>query len=968
MAISTGDVSGCLEVIEFDGNYDEDIHNAFRSKAEEEWTDGLSYSEWFRDHYRLTAEEEQKRLNHEEMPESFIEKYMRRYYFRTPFLHHEKKPNTADQLIDAIKEKKLIKVRCIRCGRIFYIDEESFRCVKWQRCLKVECDKSLVEQRKVDYSHSLYQWDATNTALQVMDAQLAKVEDITTPLTYYNSLMDQVYKIKVAYISDIHLMHHCSGAYWRGKPYNYYWDESFFSGYWETGENPGEEWKKFISTVCRNLYQSSEHADILLFNGDIAQNPEAAVAFFREFIKQYIYKRFLDFTETMHDYKWFVRTYLKKENGEYIRNAVCPKEERLERIEKYIQALYRKLTDECGFDMDLFYRYRDRYCYSHSSKISVWSGYKNTKGYKKQNLSEEHEIQTEQILGLLDKCEDMAEKYRNSIDRFYEWIENGIQAVKRYEERYGMSVEDINVSAFATKWNLRDDYEVNAYYILGNHEYIAFPDIQRGVEFYKKHLEPLGIRVLQNEMDVPDNRVVIYGGTGFAKYNPYHNADTLVCSPSFTREAEIQETEKFETGYQAALEYAKKNKMVFLCASHYPVDSCLNNHYDAETVYFSGHNHRNEYVHTETQVLYADNQIGYDNYRIYFKIAKIGTQINPYYNLQDGLYETSIETYMEFYRYLGENIGNGAVLYKKCDGIKSILYMIKHKGYYGFFIVNSEGPTKGIFIVNGGKIKRITGSTDLNWICENFDTVLMKYLQMLAPLRTFQEKISRELKELGLSGKIHGTIVDIDVFHHVMINLSDGTVTCYFSPEFGLVQKLDTFEDVIKSLEDNGSRLTVDKDLYAAKKQGGNCLLAQITGEYLITDQEESEGPVESENPLQTVSISDGAYGVSRRVNPLQRLFEGKVLRDFDLRLTETKQESYRKTLFAGKKFCYEGIEYETVEDDGSDMITAREIMTSSKSKSTEVAVADTRVFSVVDLKAKISSQGMANWDTCWIE
>ena len=49
--------------------------------------------------------------------------------------------------------------------------------------------------------------------------------------------------------------------------------------------------------------------------------------------------------------------------------------------------------------------------------------------------------------------------------------------------------------------------------ILGNHEYVGFPDVDAAVAFYKESLEPLGYAVLQNEC-IEDDRCVIYGGHG----------------------------------------------------------------------------------------------------------------------------------------------------------------------------------------------------------------------------------------------------------------------------------------------------------------------------------------------------------------------------------------------------------------------------------------------------------------------
>lgn len=940
MAVRAGDTSGCLEVIEFEHSYQEDIYKSFRPEAEKLWAGDLQQYDWLRKQYDLSNEEVHKCLDKEEMPESFIEKYMANCYFEPPFLYHKKTPDTRCELNEAFKEKKLIKVCCTRCGRIFFTDEKSFTCVKWQRCLKVECDKSTVIQREVDYTQSMYQWDEESAALQVLNTHLAKVEDITNPLPYYNSSMRNAPKVKVAYISDMHLLHHM-------KMY----------------ENDSE---KLLKTVSHNLYQSSKGADILLFNGDIASTPFLVLMFFQELIKQYAYAEFKQFLKYLNYYKRIALRYLKKENGQYKLAAKCPTESKLESIEKYIQFLYEKISAEYGFDEKAFIKYRNRY-YSSCSLELAFSMYKKTNGYKKQRIIKIKEVQIEQRILEIKEYEEIARKYQAEIERFYSGIEIEIQNISRFEEKYGLSVLDINITAFKRKYNLKYDYGVTAYVVLGNHEFIDFPNIQSGVNFYKDALSKMGIQVLFNEYACFDNHLLIYGGTGFAKYSQQYNANNVVCCTGFTREDEIKETEDFEKGYKEALAYAKENDLVFICASHYPVDSCLNNRYDVETIYFTGHNHRNEYVLKENKALYADNQIGYDNPQIRFKITELGMISNPYSTLQDGLYETTIETYLKFYRYLGENVGEGAALYKKCDGIVSKLYVVKHKGYYGFFVVTSAGNTKGIFIANGGKLKKITNSTDLCWICENFDVVLTKYLQLLTPLRTAQERISKELKELGLNGTIHGTIVDIDFFHHIMVNPLDRTIIFYYSPVFGLVQNLDTFNDVIKSLEEHKSRYLIDKKKYQAKVQEGNCLLSQIRNGYLIENYELTKDIVGKDNPLQSVSRSEGAYGISKKINPLQRLFEGKVLRDFDIRLAETKQASYRNSSLVGREFCYNNIVYKVIEDEGNDIIVAEEKIKSCKSQETEIQLANVKKFSVVELKAKICSKSKANENTYWL-
>ena len=107
-------------------------------------------------------------------------------------------------------------------------------------------------------------------------------------------------------------------------------------------------------------------------------------------------------------------------------------------------------------------------------------------------------------------------------------------------------------------------------------------------------------------------------------------------------------------------------------------------------------------------------------------------------------------------------------------------------------------------------------------------------------------------------------------------------------------------------------------------------------------------------------------YSVSRKISPLQRLFSGRVLRDFDLRLTETKQQSYRKRLYINRSFMYEGIEYQVVEDYGNDIILAVELPNGSTSKGNAIRLTDnTRQFVITELKSKIKNP---NELACWLD
>ncbi len=922
--MNIGDVSGCLEII---GDYDDanqDLKDIIRAWAEEEWNRfpdwyKLFYDGDFKTYYKLSKKESDLYDAEGKMPESFVSKYRKKVEgdlsINNHFLYHKRNPNTLENLRNKYKKGMLYKVKCKICNRIFFMDSKSFNCVKWRSCVGAECLENTVNEADVDYSTSMYNYEQTNK-LQVLDYQLKKVEKLGNPLTYY-SLNNS---LRIAYISDIHLLHHLK-----------YYDDNM---------------KKMIRNVVTKLYSSKNPSDIIIFGGDISSNTNVTIAFYKHFMRRYDFLFFQEFKNKL--------LYLRKQKKSLAHGSRYV--EYRDKINKSIKKRKEALAD--SFEFSAFENYRNihRSCETYEDAFKY---FKQVKTFKKFNVSESVEDQILQIAKLLDirkEYDSYIEKY--DLDRNY--IQNKIDD---FEQEYAKPIEDICLSDY------RHVYLDGVYAVLGNHEYIDFSNIETCVLFYRTELSRIGIKLLHNDFYFND-KFLIFGGTGFAKYDNKWNADTVVCCPNFTRDDEINETTIFEQEYKNALAYAKENRLCFLCVTHYPISSCLNNNFDREAIYFAGHNHQNKYIKTIDRVLYADNQIGYKDNNIAFRIATTGFELNPYYDMCDGMYQTTIKDYLQFYRYIGEDVGKGNVLYQRLQNCKANLYVVKRKGYYGFFIVTTKGSSQGISIVNGGVTKKLTNSTDMGWICENFDVVLSKYLQMLMPLRNAQEQLSKELKELGLDGTIHGCIVDIDFYHHIMLNPIDGSMEFYFSSMFGMKLNLDSFEEVIKSLEINNSSIfPIDckkiRAKFNEKLKNNRYLLSMASNNYLIeTDNTNIINASKKEELI--VSRKDGIYEVSRKVNPLQRLFSGHVLRDFDLRLTETQQESYRKRLYTNRLFSYEGIVYKVVEDNGSEMIVAEEVEDGLDVKDNEpVLTGKTRRFALSALKSKISYKDA--YDTYWI-
>lgn len=871
--LEIGYESGCLKVVsnDFEQNHLKLLENA-KELAEREWK------------YR--------NKENEQMPETFIEecitKKLTEYFWTVTeipnLIWHKKNPNTEKDLSVAVLKHQLYEVECSICGKHHLIDETSLTCVKRRSCSGAKCLINTMAEKEITNTN-LCKVNNNSTSLQVLNTQLVSLENIIPSLSYYGGFP----QLKISYISDMHLLHHMP------KGFN---DENTALKY-------------LIHQTVKSLYASMNEDGLIVFAGDTSSDAELTMQFYQAFVK---YKDFIEYKEKKD-------VLLKvKQNYKNITNTKIAYEHRIERIKRNIENIKQEI--EKYIETEKIDIYKKKY-HDYDTWEETINAYKLVKSYISLNVPERCNELLNTYAQQLDTLDKLARKYLNYT---YE-SETTRTNVGHLIDRFHKPLESITIKDLCKEHHLLSEYR-KIIVILGNHEYIGFQDVQDAVEYFKPRLTELGITLLINEYIEVDNAYMIYGGTGFAKYNIEYNANKLVCCQNFTRDIEIKETTLFEEGYQKAKQLSKEKDISLVCVSHYPVKDCMSK-IDSDTIYFNGHNHSNYYRRNETEIIYADNQIGYENPNIVFKNMSTGLETNPYFELNDGLYETTINDYLQFYRHIGEYIGDGTLLYQRCQNDKASIYVIKRKGYYGFFIVN---PEKGISIVNGGKTKKITPSTDLQWLFDNFEVVLSKYIQVLAPLRKAQEQISKELKSLGFSGTIHGCIVDIDFYHHIMLNPLDGTMTYYYSSTFGLAQSLSTFDDVIKSIKNKDvGFLATNRDynllLQQFKKmKKDNCLIGKSSESYLL------ETSTNEEVKEQVVSRTEGMYGISRRINPLQRIFEGHVLREFDMKLVENqpkiekneKAQKISETLVGCSKVMNCGLSATVIEDYGYKDITIK--------------------------------------------
>lgn len=449
----------------------------------------------------------------------------------------------------------------------------------------------------------------------------------------------------------------------------------------------------------------------------------------------------------------------------------------------------------------------------------------------------------------------------------YAVIASEYQKLKKSQRQ----LEDFQESKREYIENLQQSYCISKYIptifvTLGNHELAAFNTVEEGVTYYKNFFKREGIRFLHNDI-YETKDYCIMGGIGFAKYNEKYNASTLMGARTMSVEDEIKESETFYNTYLKALAIADAKQEPLIVLSHYPTNDWLpNNEYNSLCFYFNGHNHRNTFVQNERCHICADNQVGYKRKKYLFKEFVIGTIRNPFIDFDNGCYEITPSQYAKYNHYIRKNIRGTHFIDNALSSGTANLYMIKLVGYYGFFIIDKRKNAK---ICYGGRVSSIDGSKGrpIDYFFQRFITMLRAQIGAFVGYYNAQKTIQSEIRKLGFDGTIHGSIVDIDFYHHIMLNPFDGSITYYYSPSYGVVESYSTFSVLLEnSLK---RRLEPQKYDEVLKEYEAMQKMNALIGKSSV----DSEG-----SRLQRVSLKDGMYGVSRKMNQFQRLFDSNML------------------------------------------------------------------------------------------
>ena len=206
--------------------------------------------------------------------------------------------------------------------------------------------------------------------------------------------------------------------------------------------------------------------------------------------------------------------------------------------------------------------------------------------------------------------------------------------------------------------------------------------------------------------------------------------------------------------------------------------------------------------------------------------------------------------------------------------------MIKQKGYYGFFLVSKNG----ISICAGGVPKKISPFNDITKFYDSFICMVNSYLEALAPYRRIQNCIAEKIKKIGGYGRIHGFIVDIDDYNHIMLNPSNGEISYYFSPRYGVVMEYNNLLELLYS----------------------QC--PELADNYQREFSVENQALISVNNPiLKKLNIKESIYPFSNKMQQLQRLFDKHILRDWNdelLAINLDKQSKLRKSKQQEERKC----------------------------------------------------------------
>ncbi len=270
-----------------------------------------------------------------------------------------------------------------------------------------------------------------------------------------------------------------------------------------------------------------------------------------------------------------------------------------------------------------------------------------------------------------------------------------------------------------------------------------------------------------------DSKVIIFGAIGYSQYDEKFNASIGMYMNSITaREQEERLAKETESIYKKLTESLPNNRL--LIVTHMSLRNWSKVQPQEGWVYFSGHTHRNQKILTEScGAFFADNQVGYYGKRIKFNLAITEGRLDYFAYYQDGIHDIGEKDYFNFYW----NISKVMSGIDKRGGKKTKIKMLKNSGLYMFLL---ETEDRRLYLLEGGKRHKLRVQ-DINYYYDNLVLLNKAVSEAVSGIREYLRQLSSFIRRIGGSGYVHGNIVDIDFYNHVMIDIRDGSILPYFA-------------------------------------------------------------------------------------------------------------------------------------------------------------------------------------------
>lgn len=294
-----------------------------------------------------------------------------------------------------------------------------------------------------------------------------------------------------------------------------------------------------------------------------------------------------------------------------------------------------------------------------------------------------------------------------------------------------------------------------------------------------------------------DSKAIVFGTIGFSPFNKDINALRGIYRNAVETAAleEVLANEASDV-YEKLIAALPNNHLVI--ASHMPLNEWTSLPYQDKWTYFSGHTHRNERVLDEGRHIYADNQVGHSGKRVKFNAVLVEDRYDYFAYYEDGIYDITEKDYRKFY--YGVTKWMSSVDKRGSDNHRII--MLKNRGIYLFLFQSSNGK---LCLLEGGKHREIKNQ-NIEYYYDNMILLNQAVTESIksSGIGDFLEKISTFVKHIGGSGRIHGNIIDIDYYNHIMIDFRNYKMIPYFA--YSINDRYE-YPDLPKLLQDNRPEL-----------------------------------------------------------------------------------------------------------------------------------------------------------------